>query len=101
MALAGRAAGGRSILLWNAVPIEITEKYITESAKVNPFCRIFCKRPRTERASVNIRIRDMPLFCELDEVMIALQHGVLHRARTLASGGAYCDYFITGDKETL
>ena len=21
----------------------------------------------------------MPLFCELDEVMIALQHGVLHR----------------------
>ena len=43
----------------------------------------------------------MPLFCELDEVMIALQHGVLHRAQTLASGGAYCDYFITGDKETL
>lgn len=41
----------------------------------------------------------MPLFCELDAVMITLQHGVLHRAQTLASGGAYCDYFITGDKE--
>ncbi len=41
----------------------------------------------------------MPLFCALDEVMITLQHGVLHREQTLASGGAYCDYFITGDKE--
>ena len=41
----------------------------------------------------------MPLFCELDEVMITLQHGVLHRQQTIASGGAYCDYFITGDKE--
>lgn len=41
----------------------------------------------------------MPLFCELDEVMISLQHGVLHRSQTLASGGKYCDYFITGDKE--
>lgn len=41
----------------------------------------------------------MPLFCELDEVMITLQHGVLYREQTLASGGAYCDYFITGDKE--
>ena len=41
----------------------------------------------------------MPLFCELDEVMITLQHGVLHRKQTLASGGEYCDYFITGNKE--
>ena len=41
----------------------------------------------------------MPLFCELDEVMITLQSGVLHREQTLASGGAYCDYFITGNKE--
>ena len=41
----------------------------------------------------------MPLFCELDEVMITLQHGVLHREQTLADGGAYCDYFITCDKE--
>lgn len=41
----------------------------------------------------------MPLFCELDEVMITLQHGVLHREQTLADGGEYCDYFITGDKE--
>lgn len=41
----------------------------------------------------------MPLFCELDEVMITLQHGVLHRRQTLADGGEYCDYYITGDKE--
>ncbi|MDO4333083.1 MAG: L-2-amino-thiazoline-4-carboxylic acid hydrolase [Eubacteriales bacterium] len=41
----------------------------------------------------------MPLLCELDEVMIGLQHGVLHRQQTIASGGAYCDYFITGDRE--
>ena len=41
----------------------------------------------------------MPLFCKLDEVMITLQHGVLHRQQTLASGGDYCDYYITGNKE--
>lgn len=41
----------------------------------------------------------MPLFCELDEVMIALQHGVLHRKHTLADGRDYCDYYITGNKE--
>ena len=43
----------------------------------------------------------MPLFCEPDEVMITLQHGVLHRKQTLADGGKYCDYFITGDKEKV
>ena len=41
----------------------------------------------------------MPPFCELDKVMITLQHGVLHRRQTIAAGGQYCDYFITGDKE--
>lgn len=41
----------------------------------------------------------MPLFCELDSVMIALQHGVLHRQQTIASGGDYCDYYITGSRE--
>lgn len=41
----------------------------------------------------------MPLFCELDEVMISLQHGVLYRKQTLAAGGEYCDYYITGNKE--
>ena len=41
----------------------------------------------------------MPLFCELDHVMVALQHGVLHRQQTLAAGGSYCDYYITGDRE--
>ena len=43
----------------------------------------------------------MPLFCELDNVMITLQHGVLHRQQTIAAGGDYCDYYITGDKETV
>ena len=43
----------------------------------------------------------MPLLCELDEIMITLQHGVLHREMTLANGGPYCDYFITGDKEEV
>lgn len=41
----------------------------------------------------------MPLFCELDDVMITLQHGVLYRKETIAKGGDYCDYFILGDKE--
>ena len=43
----------------------------------------------------------MPLLCELDNVMITLQHGVLHRQHTLANGGDYCDYFITGNQEKL
>ena len=41
----------------------------------------------------------MPLFCELDEVMITLQHGVLHRKQALANGGEFCDYYITGNRE--
>ncbi len=41
----------------------------------------------------------MPLLCKLDEVMISLQHGVLHREQTIAGGGEYCDYFIVGDRE--
>ena len=41
----------------------------------------------------------MPLFCELDDLMISLQRGVLHRKETIAKGGDYCDYFILGDKE--
>ena len=41
----------------------------------------------------------MPLFCALDEVMIAFQHGVLHRKQTIDAGGDHCDYFITGDRE--
>lgn len=43
----------------------------------------------------------MPLFCELDNVMITFQHGILHRQQTIASGGDYCDYFIVGDKENI
>lgn len=43
----------------------------------------------------------MPLLCELDKVMIGLQHGVLHREQTIASGGGCCDYFIMGDREQL
>ena len=41
----------------------------------------------------------MPLFCDLDHVMISLQHGVLHRKGTIAKGADCCDYFITGDRE--
>ena len=41
----------------------------------------------------------MPLFCELDELMVSLEHGVLHRKDTIANGADCCDYFITGDKE--
>ena len=41
----------------------------------------------------------MPLFCELDDVMINLEQGVLYRESTIASGGEYCDYFIKGNRE--
>lgn len=39
------------------------------------------------------------LYKRLVRGEIGLQHGVLHRQQTIASGGAYCDYFITGDRE--
>lgn len=55
-----------------------------------PICS-YCKKLGVEEL--------MPLFCELDEVMIGLQHGVLHRRQTIASGGDCCDYWITGDRE--
>lgn len=55
-----------------------------------PICA-YCKKLGVEEL--------MPLFCELDEVMISLQHGVLHRRQTLASGGGFCDYWITGNRE--
>nr|WP_072537619.1 L-2-amino-thiazoline-4-carboxylic acid hydrolase [Anaerococcus mediterraneensis] len=41
----------------------------------------------------------MPLLCELDELMISLEHGVLHRKDTIANGADCCDYFIIGDRE--
>ena len=43
----------------------------------------------------------MPMLCELDEVMISMQHGVLHRQHTIADGSPYCDYWITGDHENV
>lgn len=35
----------------------------------------------------------------VDNVMIHLQQGVLHREHMIADGGNYCDYYIVGDKE--
>ena len=55
-----------------------------------PICA-YCKRLGVEEL--------MPLFCKLDNVMIALQHGILHRRQTIADGGEYCDYYIVGDQE--
>ena len=49
-----------------------------------------------EKPGVSERIS---LFCEPDEAITALLHGALHREQMLASGGAYCDYFIMGNKE--
>lgn len=40
----------------------------------------------------------MKPLCELDAVMFAYQHGILHRGHTIASGGELCDYWIVGDK---
>lgn len=51
----------------------------------------YCKRIGVEEL--------MPLFCELDNLMVHYQHGVLHRKNTIASGGEYCDYFIVGNQE--
>ncbi|MDO4943842.1 MAG: L-2-amino-thiazoline-4-carboxylic acid hydrolase [Ruminococcus sp.] len=55
-----------------------------------PICT-YCKKIGVEEL--------MPLLCELDNVMITLQHGILHREQTIASGGEYCDYYITGNRE--
>lgn len=43
----------------------------------------------------------MPLFCELDEVMITLQHGVLHRKQTLANGGEYLRLLHHGKQRVI
>ena len=40
----------------------------------------------------------MPALCSTDEVMFRMQHGILHREHTIASGGPVCDYWIVGDK---
>lgn len=55
-----------------------------------PIC-IYMKRLGAEELT--------PLFCELDHVMTAMQHGVLHRSQTIAGGGDFCDYYLTGDRE--
>lgn len=55
-----------------------------------PICA-YCKKIGAEEV--------MPLLCELDQVMISLQHGVLHREQTIAGDGDYCDYYITGNRE--
>lgn len=55
-----------------------------------PICA-YCKKIGAEEV--------MPLLCELDQVMISLQHGVLHREQTIAGGGDYCDYYIIGNRE--
>ncbi len=54
-----------------------------------PICE-FCKKEGIEEL--------MPSLCATDEVMFALQHGVLHREHTLARGEGECDYWIVGDK---
>lgn len=41
----------------------------------------------------------MPLFCELDHLMVHYQHGILHRNSTIAGGRECCDYWIVGNKE--
>lgn len=40
----------------------------------------------------------MPALCATDKIMFAAQHGVLHRAHTIADGDSICDYWIVGDQ---
>ena len=82
-----------------SIPLETKKQYPT-SLKVNfvgqPHAGVRCPIcAYAEKLEVS---ELMPLFRELDEVMITLRHGVPRRERTLAGGGAYCDYCITGDK---
>ena len=37
-------------------------------------------------------------MCAIDYPMCRLEHGVLHRQHTLATGGPCCDFWIVGDK---
>lgn len=80
--------GIRTLLRW-ILWASPTRGPATTASPAAPICA-YCKKLGVEEL--------MPLLCELDEVMIALQHGVLHREQTIASGGPYCDYFITGDR---
>lgn len=54
-----------------------------------PICE-FCRREGV--------MEIMPQLCATDEIMFKLQHGVLHRAHTLAAGDGECDYWAVGDR---
>ena len=103
----GKAANKKSIMAYVKWYTPEKEKLYPTSFKVDfvgqphekacyyritrcPICS-YCKKIGVEEL--------MPLFCELDNVMITLQHGVLHRQHTLADGGECCDYYITGNQE--
>lgn len=103
----GKKANKKNILKYYKWYTEEKEKLYPTSFKVD-----FVREPyegacyyRITRCPICIYTKKlnvfelMPLFCEIDDVMITLQHGVLHRKETIAKGGDYCDYFILGDKE--
>ena len=104
----GKAENKKSIIKYTKWYTEDKEKQYPTSFKVDfvgqphkdacyyritrcPIC-LYTKKLHVEEL--------MPLLCELDSVMINLQHGILHREHTLVDGGPYCDYYITGNKET-
>ncbi len=41
----------------------------------------------------------LTVFCDLDPLMVTLQHGTLCRKHTLSRGGEYCDILMKGDRE--
>lgn len=43
----------------------------------------------------------LPVMCELDHLMVELEHGKLHREGTLALGSSCCDYWISGDQRPM
>lgn len=103
----GKEANKKNILKYYKWYTEEKEKSYPTSFKVDfegqPYegaCYYRITRCPICAYTKKLRVEElMPLFCELDDVMISLQHGVLHRKETIAKGGDYCDYFIVGDKE--
>ena len=40
----------------------------------------------------------LPVCCDIDYISTQYSHGVLHREKTLATGGSMCDYWIVPDR---
>ena len=58
----------------------------------------FTHCPIEKFARENGYIEVLPVICDFDHLTIRWSKGILHREKTLATGGDMCDYWIVPDK---